>query len=336
MPDLVVDPTESPAAPTSPAAEPTPAKRKNETKKKLGAGGWVAASWLILMVLLSILGPLLIASPSAEGTRSTRACGDGSGLPIYEPFTCRDREAVRNQRSDGVAEGRVTHLTGVDSAGRDVFSRTLLGTRTTLIIAVVSILAATLLGGAFGLISGYFRGAVDTVVSTLFDVMIAFPPLILALLLVLNFAGGEPGRRVPAIIIALTVVATPILGRIARVSTLAWSQREFVVAAKALGAKPLRIMLREVLPNVAPAMMSIAMLGIGIAVVTESSLALIGLGVPDDTVSWGAVVAQGGADFRNFPHLVFVPSVPIVITVCCLNFLGDALRRKFDVRESAL
>ena len=81
---------------------------------------------------------------------------------------------------------------------------------------------------------------------------------------------------------------------------------------------------------------AIAMLGIGIAIVTESSLALIGLGVPDDTVSWGSVVAQGGADFRNFPHLVFVPSVPIVITVCCLNFLGDALRKKFDVRESAL
>ena len=127
-----------------------------------------------------------------------------------------------------------------------------------------------------------------------------------------------------------------VSGRIARVSTLTWSQREFVMAAKALGAKPARIIFREVLPNVAPAMMSIAMLGIGIAIVTESSLALIGLGVPDDTVSWGSVVAQGGADFRNFPHLVFVPSVPIVITVCCLNFLGDALRKKFDVRESAL
>mgnify|MGYP002139078315 CR=1 FL=1 len=248
----------------------------------------------------------------------------------------RRGQAVRNQRKDGNAEGAVTHVAGVDSAGRDVFSRTLLGTRTTLIIGVVSIVLATLLGGLFGLLSGYFRGRVDTVVSTLFDVMIAFPPLILALLLVLNFAGDEDTRRVPAIIIALTVVATPILGRIARVSTLTWSQREFVMAAKALGAKPARIIFREVLPNVAPAMMSIAMLGIGIAIVTESSLALIGLGVPDDTVSWGSVVAQGGADFRNFPHLVFVPSVPIVITVCCLNFLGDALRKKFDVRESAL
>jgi peptide/nickel transport system permease protein len=323
------------------AASPAPGgpdatQKSGATKRKLGLGGWIAASWLILMVIVSVVAPLLIASPTTEGTRSVRACGDGSGLPIYEPFKCRDREAVRNQRNDGNAEGKVSHLAGVDSAGRDVFSRTLLGTRTTLIISVVSIVAAVILGGILGLISGYFRGKIDTGISTLFDVMIAFPPLILALLLVLNFAGDDDALRVPAIIIALTVVATPILGRISRVSTLAWSQREFVMAAKALGAKPFRISVREVLPNVAPAMMSIAMLAIGIAVVTESSLALIGLGVPDDTVSWGAVVAQGGADFRNFPHLVFVPSVPIVVTVCCLNFLGDALRKKFDVRESAL
>jgi len=332
MPDLITDSTAAILTP-----EPEPAKQATgATKRKLGLGGWIAASWLLLMVVVAIVAPMLTASPTTEGQRSLRACGDSSGLPIYEPFACRDRLAVRNQKNDGNAEGKVTHLTGVDSAGRDVFSRTLLGTRTTLIISVVSILAATFLGGVLGLISGYFRGRVDTGVSTLFDVMIAFPPLILALLLVLNFAGDDDARRVPAIIIALTVVATPILGRISRVSTLAWSQREFVMAAKALGAKPLRIIVREVLPNVAPAMMSIAMLGIGIAVVTESSLALIGLGVPDDTVSWGAVVAQGGADFRNFPHLVFVPSVPIVITVCCLNFLGDALRKKFDVRESAL
>ncbi|MFN8051302.1 MAG: ABC transporter permease [Acidimicrobiales bacterium] len=326
-------------APPVTGAEPAPAARppkEGATKRKLGLGGWIAASWLILMVIVAIVAPMLVASPIDTGTRSLRACGDGSGLPIYEALNCRDREAVRNQRDSGSADGKLTHLTGVDSAGRDVFSRTLLGTRATLIIGVVSISLAVLIGGALGLVSGYFRRRVDTVVSTLFDVMIAFPPLILALLLVLNFAGDVDSRRVPGIIIALTIVATPILGRISRVSTLAWSQREFVTAARALGAKPFRIITREVLPNVAPAMMSIAMLGIGIAIATESGLSLIGLGVPDDTVSWGSVIAQGGADFRNFPHLVFVPSVPLVVTVCCLNFLGDALRRKFDVRESAL
>lgn len=331
MPDLLTDPETALLVP-----DPEPDASTVATKRKLGLGGWIAASWLILMVIVAIISPLLAASPIETGSRALRACGDGSGLPIYQPLDCRDREAARNQRNTGSADGKVTHLTGVDSSGRDVFSRTLFGTRTTLIISVVSIVAATLLGGLLGLLSGYFRGRADTVISTLFNVMIAFPPLILALLLVLNFAGDRPERRVPAIILGLTVVATPILGRISRVSTMAWSQREFVMAAKALGAKPGRIIFREVLPNVAPAMMSIAMLGVGIAIVTEAGLALIGLGVPDNTVSWGSVLAQGGADFRNFPHLVFVPSAFIVVTVSCLNFLGDALRKKFDVRESAL
>lgn len=317
---------------TGPPVDDAPAP----TKRKLGVGGWICAAWLIFLLIVVAVSPLLIAEPITTGNRALRACGDGSGLPIYDPIKCRDRAAASSQSRGEGAVGKVRHLTGVDGSGRDVFSATLLGTRTTLLIAVASISCAVLLGGALGLLSGYFRGKADAVVTTAFDVMIAFPPLILALLLVLNFAGEVDSRRVPGIIIALIVVATPILGRISRVSTLAWSQREFVMAAKALGAKPLRIILREVLPNVAPAMMSIGMLGIGIAIVTESSLSIIGLGVPEDTVSWGSVVAAGGAEIRDFPHMVYVAGVPIVITVCCLNFLGDALRRKFDVRESAL
>lgn len=338
MPDVIDPPTSPDTAAIAPTPDPAPeaSSAAGATKRKLGLGGWIAASWLILMVLVGIVGPLLVASPTTEGQRSLRACGEGSGLPIYDPLQCRDREAVRNQRESGSADSDFRHLTGVDSAGRDVFSRVLLGTRTTLLIGTVSIAGATLFGGFLGLVAGYFRKWVDGTVSIIFDVMIAFPPLVLALMLVLNFAGRDPDRRVTAITFAILVVATPILGRISRVSTLAWSQREFVTAAKALGAKPFRIIFREVLPNVAPAMMSIAMLGVGIAIVTESSLGLIGLGVGDNDVSWGAVVSQGGADFRNYPHLVFVPSVPIVVTVCCLNFLGDALRRKFDVREAAI
>lgn len=329
------------------AAAPTPdAPTGGAPKRKLGLGGWIAAGWLILMVVVAAVAPSLAASPASRDDDSVkpavRACGTGGGLPIYDPIKCRDREALRSQRETGSADSTLTHLTGVDGAGRDVFSRTLLGGRRTLLIAVTSIAAATVIGGFLGLLSGYFRSWVDTTLSTLFDVLISFPPLILALMLVLNFAPpGSPDvlgldRRSFAIILALTIVATPILGRIARVSALSWSQREFVTAAKALGAGRLRIMFREVLPNVAPAMMSIAMLGIGIAIVTEASLSLIGLGVPDDVVSWGKVVAQGNDDFRAYPHLVFVPATLIVITVCSLNFLGDALRRKFDVRESAL
>lgn len=305
-------------------------------KRKLGVGGWICTAWLALMVLVAIVGPMLTADPIVEGNRVVEGCGDGSGLPLYDPLVCADRAAASAQRSGSGEGGDFTHLLGVDASGRDTFSQIIVGTRTTLIIAVLSIALAVLVGGALGLVAGYFRGFTDTITSGVFDVMIAFPPLILALLLVNSFAATDDSRRVPGIIFALVVVSTPILGRITRASTLTWSEREFVTAAKALGAKPHRIIVREVLPNVAPALMSIAMLGIGIVIVTEAGLALIGLGVPEDTVSWGSVVAQGGADFRRFPELVFAPSVFIVTTVCALNFLGDALRVKFDVRESAL
>ena len=311
---------------------------ESSSKRKLGLGGWICAAWLILMVAVAIFGPLLVTSEAHSSARAPH-CGDGSGLPIYpvyDPVNCRDREARDSQADGKGAVGEVTHLTGVDTAGHDTFSQVFIGTRITLLISIVSIGLATLIGGAMGLAAGFFRGKVDVVCTLFFDVMIAFPPLILALLLVLNVAAGVESRKVPAIIVALTVVAIPILGRISRASTLSWADREFVMASRALGAKPFRIIMREVLPNVAPAMMSIAMLGIGIVIVTESSLSIIGLGVPDSAISWGYVVAKGAETFRQFPHLVFVPSVPIVLTVCALNFLGDALRRKFDVRESAL
>jgi peptide/nickel transport system permease protein len=313
-------------------------------KKKLGLGGWVCAAWLGLLLVVSLISPLLAADATGEV-----GCGDGSGLPIYHPTKCSDLEAKKiqsaerepNEKLREIKLSRVkgtpySHVFGVDAGGRDVLSRVLFGTRTTMFIAVASIALATLLGGAIGLVAGYFRSTADNIATMAFDVMSAFPPLILAMLLVITLAAENPDKRIFGIILALAIVATPILGRITRASTLSWSNREFVIAAWALGAKPMRIIRKDVVSNVAPALMSIAMLGIGLVVTTESALALIGLGVPDSTGSWGSVVASGSADFRNYYHLVFVTSVPIVLTVSALNFLGDALRRKFDVRESAL
>ncbi len=308
------------------------------TTRSLGIGGRVAAAWLILVVAIAIFAPMLVADPANSSARAPN-CGDGSGLPLYpviDPTNCRDRTARNSQEAGKGAIGEVTHLTGVDTVGHDTFSQVMIGTRITLLIAACSIGLATLLGGSMGILAGFMRRRVDAAFTMLFDVMIAFPPLILAMLLVLNVAAGRSDRKVPAIIVALAVVATPILGRIARASTLSWADREFVMASRALGAKPLRIIAREVVPNVAPALMSIALLGVGIVIVTESSLSLLGLGVPESSLSWGYVVAKGAESFRQYPHLVFVPSVAIVLTVCSLNFLGDALRRKFDVRESAL
>ena len=109
-----------------------------------------------------------------------------------------------------------------------------------------------------------------------------------------------------------------------------------MTAAKALGARNTRIIAREVFPNVLPAMMSIAFLAVGVVLVTEGSLSIIGLGVPDDTVSWGTVLAAGGSDLRELSNMMFVAAIAITVTVMALNILGDSIRKKFDVRESAL
>jgi peptide/nickel transport system permease protein len=303
-----------------------------ERPRRLSWSAWLCVGWIGGLVLVAALAPVLAADPITEGRRVVEGCGDGSGLPLYDPNLCTDLEAKRNQRLEGVANGRVPHLAGVDGAGRDTLSQIVAGTRNTLTIAVVSIALATVVGGALGMVSGYFRRGTGAIVDTLFDIMIAFPPLILAMLIVTYFAAEEPARRVPGIIFAATVVAIPIMGRIARASTLSWASRDFIIVAESLGASSLRILVRELLPNVAPALMSISLLGVGVVVVTEAGLSLIGLGVPAGDVSWGSVMAAGSADFRNYPHMVFVPAAAIVITVAALNFLGDAVRIRFDIR----
>ena len=143
------------------------------------------------------------------------------------------------------------------------------------------------------------------------------------------------GRKLTVLIAALAIVTVPILGRITRAAALAWSEREFVKAAEDLGASHGRIMVREVLPNVAPAIMSIALLGVAVAIVAEGSLALLGVGVTE-VPSWGNMIALGRSDLARAPHIVAIPSIAIFCTLLALNYLGDVVRARFDVREAAL
>jgi len=308
-----------------------PSDDEPSASRRLSVAGWIAGGFLVLLVVIAVIGPMLTAAPIlSPGGRVIEGCGDGTGLPLYDPFACVDRLAKRAQLR-GVGEGKFTHLAGVDGAGRDVFSQMVIGTRTSLIIAVGAVGAAILVGGLLGLVAGYFRGRTDYWASLTFDVFLAYPALILALALV-SFLG----RSVFNITLTVAIVAVPLLGRIARAATLTWSEREFVTAAKALGAKSGRIIFREVFPNVLPAMMSIAFLAVGVVIVTEGSLSIIGLGVPAGVVSWGTVLAAGGANLRDLAQMMTVAAVTITVTVMALNILGDAIRKKFDVRESAL
>jgi peptide/nickel transport system permease protein len=282
-------------------------------KKRLGLGAWLSIIWLAVITLSAILAPI---------------------LPIPDPNEINP-DIVRRGPFDG-------SFLGGDGNGQDVFARCIWGARTSLIVGIGAILFALVIGGALGLVSGYYRGKTDSFLTASFDILLALPALVLALTLIAvlspNSLEDPPTsfERLRALILTLGIVSIPVLARITRANTLAWSQREFVMAARAMGAKNRRIIVREVLPNVMPAMFSIALLGVAVVIVAEGGLALLGLSVPPPAVSWGSIIATGQGNLQQTPWVVFVPSVFIFFTVISLNYLGDVVRARFDVRGSVL
>jgi len=200
-----------------------------------------------------------------------------------------------------------------------------------MIIGVGSVMMGFLIGGVLGIVAGYFKGRVGGVLGSITDILLAYPQLVLAISIV-TFLGDD----VLLVTFALGIVSTPVLARISRASTLSWSEREFVIAARAQGAKHGRVMIREILPNVLPAMVSIALLGIAVVIIAEAGLAIVGAGVNPDQITWGNIIESGRSDLNDAPNIVLAPSLVIFLTVLSLNYLGDVLRAKFDVRESAL
>ncbi len=299
------------------SAEAPPVEVELARTKRLGFFGWFAILWLVMVAAMAIVPTLF---PVADVDHRFR-----------EPII------------DDEFGPRTGHWLGFDDSGFDMMSKVVYGTRASLIVSVGAIAIGLVAGGFLGLVAGYFRGWIDTLLANAFNVMLAVPSLVLALTLaaVLSPPGGDVTyfRRVMVVTLAIGLVSIPTLGRITRANTLAWSQREFVLAARVLGGKSARILVREVLPNVLPAMFSIALLGIAVAIVVEGGLALLGVGVPAgiDTPSWGNLIATGRSQMLlGKPWIVLAPSVLIFVTVLCLNYLGDVVRARFDVRESAL
>jgi peptide/nickel transport system permease protein len=300
----------APAAPAAPVDLPADGVDAAPTRR-LGLVGWFSVLWLGGLGLAALLAPW---------------------LPLPDP----DQSVLEIVRKPPVQPG---HLLGGDGSGRDMLARVIFGARTSLVISITAVLAGLLVGGLLGLVAGYSRGKLDTVLTTLFNVLLSIPALVLALSLVAVFASADQdvsnARKTTVLIVALAIVTVPLLGRITRAATLSWSERDFVKAAQVVGASHRRIMVREVLPNVAPAMMSIALLGVAVAIVAEGSLALLGVGVTE-VPSWGNMIALGRSDLSRAPHIVAVPAIAIFLTVLALNYLGDVIRARFDVREAGL
>jgi peptide/nickel transport system permease protein len=222
-----------------------------------------------------------------------------------------------------------TYWFGTDKIGHDIFARCVYGARLSLAIAGASIVLGLFFGGILGLVAGYYRRKADTVVSTATDIMLAFPALILAL--VITAFLGHSARTV---ILALSILSIAPLTRIVRANTLVYSQREFVLAAKSVGAKDRRILFREVLPNIVPAMLAFALTGLAVLIVAEGALAFLGQSVPPPIPTWGKLIAEGQQDLDTAWWIALMPALVLFLTILAFNIMGDVLARRFDVREA--
>ena len=242
------------------------------------------------------------------------------GAPALAP-----QSPVKQNLSSALASPSRNHLLGTDNVGRDVLSRVIWGTRISLIAGFVSVAIAAAAGSLIGLFAGYRGGRVDGFAMRLMDAVLSFPPLVLALAL-----GAVLGADLTGVLIALGVVYTPTFARLMRGQVLTIRTREYIEAARALGASGRSIAWRHVLPNAAAPIVVQASLSVAFAILAEASLSFLGLGVQPPDASWGSMINAGRGYLRQAPWIVFGPGAALFVTVLGLNFLGDAVRDALD------
>lgn len=217
------------------------------------------------------------------------------------------------------------HWFGTDATGRDVFARTLAGGLSSLIVAALTLAVGLVVGSALGIAAGYFGRAVDEIVGTLTDLMLALPGLILIMVIV-SLVGSDYWT----VGLLIGVLTIPVFARIARSATLAVRDREFVHAARLLGASRTRIMTREIARTVLPSVLAYSFTAITAAIVAEGSLSFLGYGLQPPTPSWGGLIAEGRTHLASAPWIMLAPAVTMCATVLAVNILGERFARKDD------
>lgn len=309
--DVIDRPTTEPAAP--PPVVATPKKKRSIPT----IGLLLSVFWLVGLVILAVLADFL-------------------------PFVRRYDTQVRGAGDFAFGPGNDFWF-GSDRLGRDVFARCVYGARISLQVAVVSILAGLTIGGTLGICAGYFRGWTDRIISIILDILLAFPVLVFSILVVGRFDALQLNNdffgwlsRSWSVTIVLSTLSIAPIARIVRAQTLANAQREYVLAARSLGAKNGRILVREVLPNLVPAMTSVVFTGVAILLVAEGGLAFLGYSVKAPQASWGLMVAESRERIDDAWWATIFPCFMFFFTVLAFNVIGDRVARKFDIREAAL
>ena len=261
---------------------------------------WVPVGVLILILAICFLLPLVVTLPSAT-----------SGNIIYNnepPF------------SPG-------HLLGTDVQGVDIVSQLVYGGQVAFEVSLSVTAIGIVIGGLLGVTAGYFGGWVDAVISRVLDILLAFPALVLALVIAEGLGPSEFH-----VILALSVFAIPAVGRIARGATLTIRGLPYMTAARLSGTRPWRAIGRHILPNIMPGIVTFSLLGVGVVIILEGALDFLGYGIPAPKASWGNMISNGQQVLTAQPEYVLIPSIALLITVVALNTLGDALRERWGVQ----
>jgi peptide/nickel transport system permease protein len=283
--------------------EEASAQDRPERKKRLGVLFWICVGWLALNLIGAIFANV---------------------LPLQDPLF--QNYAVVN------AGPSLHHLFGTDDLGRDIFSRVVFGSRVSIEASLGAMVIGFGIGAPLGMLAAYRRGKFDTILSSVMYVFLAFPAII-ATIAVLSF--WTP-RSLLKIIVVIGVASIPLVYRVIRSASMNVATKDYVIAAKVQGATDRRILMKELLPNVAPIGVSFLLIGIATVVTLEGALAFLGLSVNPPTPSWGNMINESLSILQTNPWLAIFPSLAMCLFLLCLNFIGDRLRAHFDVTESKL
>ncbi len=276
------------------------------TRKKgepLGLLFWICVGWIALNVFVAIFANVL---PFQN--------------PLYQDFTSLN------------SAPSLHHLFGTDDLGRDILSRVAYGSRVSISVGIGAMIIGFGIGAPLGMLAAYRRGRFDGILTTIMYVMLAFPAII-ATIAVLSF--WTP-RSLTKIIIVIGVASIPLVYRVIRTATLSVATKDYVIAAKVQGATDRRILMKELLPNIAPIGISFLLIGIATVITLEGALAFLGLSVTPPTPSWGNMINEARTILQTNPWLVIFPSLALCLFLLCLNFIGDRIRTHFDVTEVKL
>ena len=274
-----------------------------EKRDPLGALFWICVGWLVLNVLSAIFANL---------------------LPLQNPLF-QDYNFINSGPS-------LHHLLGTDDLGRDIFSRIVYGSRISIAVGTGAMVIGFGIGAPLGMLAAYRRGRFDALLTSAMYVFLAFPAIV-AVIAVLSF--WTP-RAMLKIIVVIGLASVPLVYRVIRTATMTVATKDYVIAAKIQGATDRRILMKELLPNIAAIGISFLLIGIATVVTLEGVLAFLGLSVNPPTPSWGNMINESRTIMAQNPWLVLFPSLALCLFLLCLNFIGDRLRSHFDVSEVKL